>query len=58
MGSTAEAAVYSQVGISLFFVIPRWWSFSLIFTQLVIIIIGRVAAIVMIYYGFLRIFKK
>jgi len=27
MGQTAEAAVYSQIAISLYFTIPKWWSF-------------------------------
>lgn len=58
LGETAEAAVYAQVGISLFFTIPGLWSFSWIMVQMVIVIVGRLIAIIAVYYTSLQIFKK
>jgi NhaP-type Na+/H+ or K+/H+ antiporter len=58
MGQTAEAAVYSQIAISLYFTIPKWWSFEWIAIQLVIVVVGRIVAICFVYYAALLYFKK
>lgn len=58
MGQTAEAAVYSQIAISLYFTIPKWWSFQWITIQLVIVVVGRIIAIICVYYCSLLYFKK
>lgn len=58
MGETAEAAVYSQVAISLYFTIPKWWSLKWISVQLLIVVVGRIIAIICVFYGSLWYFKK
>jgi Sodium/hydrogen exchanger family len=58
LGKTAEAAVYSYVGISLYTSIPGFWSFSIIIWQLIIIIVGRVIAVIGTFYLFRLCFKK
>lgn len=52
MGTTAEAAVYSYVGIALLNAIPEWWSFTFIFAQLAMIIVGRIIAVFGVFYAF------
>ena len=42
LGMAAEAAVYSYIGISLYFTIPSWWSFEWILAQTIIVILGRI----------------
>lgn len=58
LGKTAEATVYSYVGISLYTSIPGFWSFTLILWQLAIIIIGRVVAVIGTFYLFRLCFRK
>ena len=58
LGHTAEAAVYSYVGISLYSTIPGWWSFGWISIQLVIIILGRIVAVIGTFYLFRLCFRK
>ena len=58
LGMTAEAAVYSYVGISLFSTIPLYWSLSWITAQCVIIIVGRIIAVICTFYLFRLCFKK
>lgn len=50
IGETAEAAVYSYVGLSLYSTIPTWWSFSFIFVQLAIIFVGRIIGVLSTFY--------
>jgi len=52
MGTVAEAAIYSYVGIALLNAIPQWWSISFIGGQFVLIIVGRCIAVFMIFYMF------
>lgn len=58
LGHTAEAAVYSYVGISLYNAIPGWWSLQWIGAQMAIIIVGRIFAVFCIFYLFRLCFKK
>lgn len=58
MGTAAEAAVYSYVGIALYSLIPTWWSFSFIGAQFLIIIFGRLAAVFLTFYLFRLCFRK
>ena len=58
LGHTAEAAVYSYVGISLYNAIPGWWSFEWIAWQMVIIVVGRIIAVFGVFYLFRLCFKK
>lgn len=58
LGKTAEATVYSYVGISLYTSIPGYWSFALIMWQLIIIIVGRVVAVIGTFYLFRLCFRK
>jgi NhaP-type Na+/H+ or K+/H+ antiporter len=58
LGETAEAAVYSYVGIALYSTIPTWWSFSFVFAQLAIIIIGRLIGVFSTFYCCRCCFKK
>ena len=58
LGRTAEAAVYSYVGISLFSTIPGNWSISWIGIQFTIIIVGRIIAVFGTFYLFRLCFKK
>lgn len=58
LGTTAEAAVYSYVGISLFATIPLYWSFTWITAQILIIVIGRLLAVTGTFYLFRLCFKK
>lgn len=52
MGTVAEAAVYSYIGIALLNAIPQWWSFTFIFSQFALIIVGRVVAVFCTFYAF------
>jgi len=52
MGITAEAAVYSYVGIALLNAIPQWWSFGFIGAQFIMIVLGRIFAVFFIFYAF------
>jgi NhaP-type Na+/H+ or K+/H+ antiporter len=52
MGTVAEAAVYSYIGIALLNAIPEWWSFSFIFSQFALIVVGRVVAVFCTFYAF------
>lgn len=58
LGTTAEAAVYSYVGISLFATIPFYWSFSWITAQIIIIVVGRLLAVISTFYFFKLCFRK
>lgn len=58
LGHTAEAAVYSYVGISLYNAIPGWWSFDWIAVQMAIIIFGRIVGVFCTFYLFRLCFKK
>jgi len=52
MGTAAEAAIYSYVGIALLNAIPQWWSVGFITAQLILIILGRCIAVFTIFYSF------
>mgnify|MGYP002633441020 CR=1 FL=1 len=52
MGTVAEAAVYSYIGIALLNAIPEWWSFTFIFAQFGLIIIGRILAVFGTFFAF------
>ena len=52
LGTAAEAAIYSYVGIALLNAIPLYWSFSFIFAQFFLIVIGRIIAVFGIFYLF------
>lgn len=54
----AEAAVYSYVGLALYSTIPTWWSWSFIFIQLGIIIIGRIMGVMSTFYCCRLCFKE
>lgn len=58
LGTTCEAAVYSYVGISLYATIPLYWSFTWITAQILIIIVGRLIAVIGTFYLFRLCFKK
>lgn len=58
LGQTAEAAVYSYVGISLFSTIPGYWSVSWIVIQFFIIVIGRIIGVFGTFYLFSLCFRK
>lgn len=58
LGKSAEAAVYSYVGISLYTSIPGFWSFSFITAQFLIIVIGRIIAVIATFYAFTLCFRK
>lgn len=58
LGQSAEAAVYSYIGISLYFTIPTWWSFSWIIAQSLIVILGRIVGVYGVFYFFRLFFKK
>jgi NhaP-type Na+/H+ or K+/H+ antiporter len=50
MGTFAEAAVYSYVGIALYSMIPTWWSFEFIGLFFGIIVVFRIIAIFGVFY--------
>jgi len=52
MGTVAEAAVYSYIGIALLNAIPEWWSFEFIFAEFALIIVGRIVAVFCTFYAF------
>ena len=52
LGTAAEAAIYSYVGIALLNAIPQWWSIGFISGQLILIILGRFTAVFCIFYLF------
>jgi NhaP-type Na+/H+ or K+/H+ antiporter len=58
LGKTAEAAVYTYVGLSLYTSLGGWWSIEWITAQLIIIIFGRIIAIIGTFYLFRLCFKK
>ena len=58
MGHSAEAAVYSYIGIALYAHISGWWSVSFIIASSLIIIIGRVVAIFGCFYLFNTCFRS
>jgi NhaP-type Na+/H+ or K+/H+ antiporter len=58
LGHTAEAAIYSYVGISLYSTIPGWWSFEWIGIQMFIVIVGRLIAVFGTFYLFRLCFRK
>lgn len=58
LGEMAEAAVYSYVGIALYYTIPTWWSWSFIFLQLFIIFGGRIIGVMCTFYSCRCCFKK
>mmetsp|Transcript_29083 Transcript_29083/g.38735 ORF Transcript_29083/g.38735 Transcript_29083/m.38735 type:complete len:213 (+) Transcript_29083:688-1326(+) len=58
LGEMMEAAVYSYVGLALYSTIPTWWSWSFIFIQLAIIIVGRVAGVISTFYCCRLCFKE
>ena len=57
LGMAAEAAVYSYIGISLYFTIPSWWSFEWILAQTIIVILGRIIGVICTFYFFTIFFK-
>jgi NhaP-type Na+/H+ or K+/H+ antiporter len=50
LGTAAEAAVYSYIGIGLYALIATWWSWAFIGAQLIILIVGRVIAVLGVFY--------
>jgi len=58
LGKSAEALVYSYVGVSLYTSIPGFWSWSLIIGEMFIIIIFRIVAVICTFYLFRLCFKK
>lgn len=58
IGETAESAVYAYVGLSLYSTIPTWWSWSFVFLQFAIIIVGRVIGVLSTFYTCRCCFKK
>jgi len=52
MGTVAEAAIYSYVGIALLNAIPQWWSIGFIGGQFILIVIGRCIAVFLIFFLF------
>lgn len=58
LGTCAEAGVYSYIGIALYANIPGWWSFEFVIYEVLLIVIGRVAAIFGTFYAFSACFKS
>lgn len=58
LGTAAEAAVYSYIGIALVSWIPTWWSFSFIFAEFFLIVIGRIIAVYSTFFLFRLCFKS
>jgi NhaP-type Na+/H+ or K+/H+ antiporter len=58
LGKSAEALVYSYVGVSVYTSIPGWWSWDLIIGETLIIIIGRIIGVIATFYLFRLCFKK
>jgi NhaP-type Na+/H+ or K+/H+ antiporter len=52
IGSSAEAGVYSYIGLSLYALIPGWWSWSFIIGQSFLIIFGRLLGVFATFYAF------
>lgn len=52
LGTAAEAAVYSYIGIALVSQIPLYWSFGFIFAEFFLIIAGRLIAIFSTFFLF------
>lgn len=52
LGTAAEAAIYSYVGIALLNAIPLYWSFTFIFAQFGLIVFGRIIAVFGVFYLF------
>jgi len=51
LGTAAEAAVYSYIGIGLYSLIATWWSFAFIGAQILIIVAGRCVAVLFVFYA-------
>lgn len=51
LGTAAEAAVYSYIGIALYSLIATWWSFAFIGSQILIIVAGRCIAVFFVFYA-------
>lgn len=58
LGTMCEAAIYTYVGLGLYSQIPMWWCWSFIGAQTLIIIVGRVMAVIGTFYAFRCCFKK
>jgi len=58
LGEATEAAIYSYVGLALYSTIPTWWSWSFIFVQLIIVVGGRLLAVISTFYCFRLCFKS
>jgi NhaP-type Na+/H+ or K+/H+ antiporter len=52
MGTVAEAAVYSYIGIALLNAIPEYWSFGFVFGEFALIIAGRIIAVFATFFLF------
>jgi NhaP-type Na+/H+ or K+/H+ antiporter len=58
LGTACEAAVYTYVGLALYAQVSSWWSWTFIGAQVIIIIVGRVCAIIVTFYMFSLCFRK
>lgn len=58
LGTAAEAAVYAYIGIGLYSLIPTWWSFSFVGLQFTMIVLGRIAMVIFVFYMFRLCFRK
>ena len=58
VGEASEAAIYAYVGLALYSTIPTWWSWSFILVQFIIVVGGRVVAILLVFYSFRLCFKS
>lgn len=58
LGTACEAAVYTYVGLALYSQVSNWWSWTFIGAQLVIIIVGRITAVIFTFYMFSICFRK
>jgi NhaP-type Na+/H+ or K+/H+ antiporter len=50
LGTAAEAAVYSYIGIALYSIIPTWWSFSFIGILFAVCVIFRIISVFGVFY--------
>lgn len=58
LGMTAEAGIYSYIGLSLYSSFAHWWSWEFIFYQTILIICGRYFAIFFVFYSLTICFKS
>jgi len=58
IGLSAEAGIYSYIGLSLYSNIAAWWSWEFIIYQSILIIVGRYAAIFFCFYSVSLCFKS